>query len=349
MPERITWYIANGIADSRTEEEERQAPDERRERRVGPSQNYLELFTRAVNSNITNEIGEDERREVSSVEVRESFGGGTVAGFTEQIRIARQEWEERGRHPQQVFFMQDSRWGRAMERLGWEQDRWPSIVCGHIKDPLKGGRIRNIQRPGRKMTGVWVPERGLLYAQVEMGKELFSGAEAFGYLYAVDRRDRADEHELEEAARVARAWDMDLVPIPVRESDRDPAAEISGAVNRINGRPRFVVIAHNPVFDLFRKTTLESLEARGLAAIAPDKEFTARGAVASYSVGSAEERTRLGAGLVAQVLMGRDVGEVPMAIAGNVEQALNEEVARNYGADEKAILRLRAYATHYYP
>ena len=197
------------------------------------------------------------------------------------------------------------------------------IVFLHPSDPVRGGLVETLARPGFNLTGVF-GARDLVARHLELYTQLVPGLERV--LALVDSQDPGTEFALEETKAAARRLGVELV---IRETTE--AADIQKVFRSLQPEEVDAVMLLSSTLRLNHTAlTLRLAKRAGLPVQAHRKDWVEQGALFSYGsdlypIGAA------GARYVDSILDGADPSELAVQEIPDVEFALNLATARRLG------------------
>ena len=197
------------------------------------------------------------------------------------------------------------------------------IVFPNAFDPVSGGLVASLARPGGNTTGVSLQGPELMGKRLELLKEAVPGVTRIAYLWhAMQHSARA----LQETETAARALGVQLQPIEVREPypfDHAFATMVEAHVDALTIQP-------SPVF-FGRRTQLVDLAVKmRLPGIFEVREFAEAGGLMTYgnSVPAVFSRT---ATYVDKILKGAKPADLPVEQATKFELVINLKTAKALG------------------
>jgi putative ABC transport system substrate-binding protein len=192
-------------------------------------------------------------------------------------------------------------------------------------DPIDGGLVTSLSRPGGNITGVTVLDVDLGPKRLEVLRELVPAADSFAALVNPSDPARA-ETTAKELQQAARALGVQLQVLQAR-SDRDLDAAFESLIQLRAGG---LVIGGEPFFNS-RTEQLGALSARrGVPTIYQTREFAAAGGLASYG-GSLTDAYRLLGAYTGRILKGERPADLPVQQVTRVELILNLKTAKTLG------------------
>ncbi len=203
------------------------------------------------------------------------------------------------------------------------------IVFVHVSDPIADGVVKDLARPGGNTTGVSTRHRELLAKRFELVRELLPQAKRVALVapYATDPSFAASESIIRDtAARL----NFDLIDVGPR---------LGWAIEEKRAE---AMIVYSVLGQRLTTETLVELALKlRIVSVFPDLESVALGGLLSYGTDPLED-TRWGAELLARVLNGARVGELPVYQNSRFVMAINLKTARSLGLKIPQAVLLRA-------
>jgi putative ABC transport system substrate-binding protein len=188
-------------------------------------------------------------------------------------------------------------------------------------DPVEGGFVASLARPGGNLTGVSLLIAELMPKRLELLSEMVPQAGVIALL--VGRNIGKTERIMQDAAR-AKGVQLTIV-------EANTEKEIEAAVGSIPElHAGALVIADNPFFNT-RRSQLAALSVRyALPAISAYREFAASGGLMSYGASSTAAFRQLGI-YVGKVLNGAKPADLPVEQPTKFELVINRKAAKKLG------------------
>jgi putative ABC transport system substrate-binding protein len=209
------------------------------------------------------------------------------------------------------------------------------VVFAGVSDPVGGGLVASMSRPGGNITGFQSGESEIAGKWLQVLKEVAPGIRRVAFVYhPIEPVNLAWLHVAE---NVAPSQGIALTAVPVRS-----AAEIEPALTAFAQEPNsgFVVAPHSVTTGASQ--VFIALAARlHLPAIYYFRVFAARGGLISYGPDIAE-LYRGGATYVDRVLRGAVPGELPVQLPTKYQLVINLKTAKALGITVSPTLLARA-------
>jgi putative ABC transport system substrate-binding protein len=197
------------------------------------------------------------------------------------------------------------------------------IVFVTVTDPVGGGLVASLARPGGNTTGFTLSEYGLSAKWLELLKQIAPNVTRAAVL-----RDPVAVGIGQFAAiqAVAPSLQVELSPIDARD-----ATEIERALTAFARRPNGGLIVTSTAFSTIHRELIITLAAQHrLPAIYFNRLFVASGGLISYGP-DPRDQFRLAAGYVDRILMGEKPSDLPVQDPTRLTTALNMKTAKALG------------------
>ena len=197
------------------------------------------------------------------------------------------------------------------------------IVFVTVTDPVGGGLVASLARPGGNTTGFTLSEYGVSGKWLELLKQIAPNVTRAAVL-----RDPVAVGIGQFAAiqAVAPSLQVELSPIDARD-----AGEIERAVTEFAKRPNGALIVTATAFSTIHRDLIITLAAQHkLPAVYSYRLFVASGGLISYGPDS-HDQFRLAAGYVDRILKGEKPADLPVQQPTRLITALNMKTAKALG------------------
>ena len=208
------------------------------------------------------------------------------------------------------------------------------IVFTTVTDPVGGGLVASLARPGGNTTGFTLSEYGLSGKWLELLKEIAPSVTRAAIL-----RDPVAVGIGQFAAiqAVAPSLQVELSPVDVRD-----AGEIEVAVTAFAGRPNGALIVTAAAFATIHRELIIALARRHqLPAVYPFRYYIASGGLISYGP-DAIDLYRRAASYVDRILKGESPADLPVQHPTKFDLAINLKTAKALGLEIPPMLLARA-------
>jgi putative tryptophan/tyrosine transport system substrate-binding protein len=209
------------------------------------------------------------------------------------------------------------------------------VVFTQISDPVGGGFVAGLARPGGNVTGVSDVASELSAKRMELLKDIAPGLRRVAMLWNANDRGMTLRYGASEVA--AKTMGLTVQPLGVREPDDFEQA--FAAMNR--EKPDAILMVSDSLTMLNRKRVLEFAAAHRLPAIYEFDFIIREGGLMSYSMDLEEAFGRVAA-LAARILKGAKPAELPFEQPTRFRFVLNLKTARALGLDVPPTLLVRA-------
>jgi putative tryptophan/tyrosine transport system substrate-binding protein len=202
-------------------------------------------------------------------------------------------------------------------------------------DPLRGGLVRSLDRPGGNITGVTTVDVELAPRRLELMHALIPSTSMVAALINPDRLTAtAIARDLDAAARTLGR----RIHILHASNEREIEAAFADAVQLRAGG---LVIGNSTYYNTQAVQLGVLAEQNGLAAVYQFREFAAAGGLLSYG-SSITEAYRISGTYAGRILMGEKPGGLPVQQAARVELIINLKIAKALGLEAPMSLLGRA-------
>jgi len=209
------------------------------------------------------------------------------------------------------------------------------IVFAHAADPVGGGFVNSLARPGGNATGFVLFEYSLGAKWLEILKELAPGVTRVAVLR--DPAMAAGIGQFGAIQSVAPTLGVELTPINLRDS-----GEVERAISAFASSPNGGLIVTAAPLALVRRDLIITLAARHkLCAIYNLRSYVAAGGLISYGT-DIYDLYRRAAGYIDRVLKGEKPSDLPVQAPTKFETVINMKTARALGITMPASLITRA-------
>jgi ABC-type uncharacterized transport system substrate-binding protein len=209
------------------------------------------------------------------------------------------------------------------------------IVFVSVADPVAGGFIDSLARPGRNATGFSLFEYGISGKWLELLKQIAPELTRAAVIRDPDQVSGGGQ--LGAIQAVAPPLRVELSPIDVRD-----AGEIERAVAAFARQPKGGLIVTAAALAQIHRGVIISLAARHrLPAVYPYRLFVTDGGLISYGPDPVDQYRRA-AGYVDRILKGEKPADLPVQAPTKYQIVINLKTARALGLDVPATVLARA-------
>jgi putative ABC transport system substrate-binding protein len=196
------------------------------------------------------------------------------------------------------------------------------IVFVQVSDPVGGGFVASLARPGGNATGFSPFEFGFGAKWLELLKQVAPRMTRVAVL-----RDPGLPAGLAQFGAIQSvASSVEVRPVDVRD-----AAEIEGAINAFGLAPNGgLIVAANPGATVHRKLIITLAARHRLPAVYPDRYFVSEGGLMAYGADDSDQ-FRQAAGYIDRILKGDKPRCLPVQQITKIELVINLKTARALG------------------
>ena len=208
------------------------------------------------------------------------------------------------------------------------------IVFAVAIDPLGGGLVASLARPGGNVTGLSAQSPDLAGKRLELLREVVPGLRRLAILTNVDYP--AAVVEMREAQAAAGAFGLEVVTLEIRKAE-----EIAFAFGKLKGRADALYICNDPVLNAHRIRINTLANVARLPTITGLREFVEAGSLMSYGA-KVLDLFRHAGDYVDKILRGAKPGELPVEQPTKFNLAINLTTANAIGLTISEPFLLRA-------
>ena len=206
---------------------------------------------------------------------------------------------------------------RALQRAA----RTVPIVFASAVDPVGGGLVASLARPGGNITGFSAFEFGLSGKWLELLREMAPGVSRVAVLR--DPTTTGGSGQFGALRAAAPASGMDVVPVDIH----DPA-EIERSLAAFARKPNGgMIVVSGALANVHRNVIVKLAAAKRLPAVYPFRLFAAAGGLMSYG-NDRLEPWRGAAGYVDRILKGEKPSDLPVQAPTKFELVINLKTAK---------------------
>ena len=206
------------------------------------------------------------------------------------------------------------------------------VVFTLVGDPITVGIVTQLARPGGNVTGISSLGSDLMPKRVEVLKTLFPAVKRVWYIH--DATDPAGAAALAKGAEAAFRLGIEFVPAGIVAAP--DVATVLATVKAGDG----LLAPDQDAFDISAAILQKSLASR-IPAVFPSALWTEHGGLASYGADYYAQGVQA-ARLVAKILRGARVGDLPVEGADKIDLAVNLKTASVLGLPVPRKILLRA-------
>jgi putative tryptophan/tyrosine transport system substrate-binding protein len=209
------------------------------------------------------------------------------------------------------------------------------IVFAQVADPVGGGNVASLARPGGNATGFTNFEYGMSAKWLELLKQIAPRVTRVAVIR--DPSLTSSVGQLAALQAVAPSFGVELRPVDVHD-----AGEIERAIAAFARGSNGGLIVTNTTLVIIHRELIVTLAARHrLPAVSPYRFFVTGGGLISYGPDTVDPYRRA-AGYVDRILKGEKPADLPVQAPVKYETVLNLKTARALGLDVPATVLVRA-------
>jgi putative tryptophan/tyrosine transport system substrate-binding protein len=195
------------------------------------------------------------------------------------------------------------------------------IVMGVVGDPIQGGIVTSLARPGGNITGMTLLAPELSAKRVELLKEALPHVARVGVLWNPSNLNAADA--LRQAVVAGQVLGMQLRPLAVADSEGLRAAFLTMTEE---GMEALLTIGDAMFWNHRAQITALALE-NHLPGVFPERDYADEGGLIAYGPNPAESFRRA-AVYVDKILKGANPGDLPITQPATFELVMNLKTAQ---------------------
>jgi putative ABC transport system substrate-binding protein len=197
------------------------------------------------------------------------------------------------------------------------------IVFTLVADPIGGGFVASLARPGGNITGFGGTEAPLAGKWMQLLKEITPGMRRAAFLFNPEAAPYAGEYfRLAETAAASLA--VELIAAPVHKD-----TEIDSALAALAREPDYGLMVMPDAFTrLHRGRIIAAAAQHHLPAIYADRSFSRDGGLISYGGEAPDVGYRQAASFVDRILRGAKPSELPVQMLTKYELVINLKTAK---------------------
>jgi putative ABC transport system substrate-binding protein len=209
------------------------------------------------------------------------------------------------------------------------------IVFASATDPVGGGVVASLARPGGNVTGFTAFEFSMSPKWLELLTEIAPGIKRAAVLRNATTTGGVGQFSAIQA--VAPSLGVELTPLDVRDAD-----EIERTVAIFAQRPNSgLIVESTAIAIVHRQPIIAAADKHRLPAVYPFRLFVTGGGLISYAPDPVEQYRRA-AGYVDRILKGEKPGDLPVQVPIKYELVINLKTAKALGLNVPPSLLARA-------
>jgi putative ABC transport system substrate-binding protein len=211
------------------------------------------------------------------------------------------------------------------------------IVFTLVTDPIGGGFVASLARPGGNITGFMSTEAPLAGKWMQLLKEITPGMKRAAFLFNPEAAPYAGEY-FRFAETAATSITVELIAAPVHDQ-----TEIDSALAALAHEPNYGLIVMPDAFTRLHRERIIAVAAQHhLPAIYADRSFVTDGGLISYGGEVPDVGYRQAASYVDRILRGEKPADLPVQAPTKYELVINLKTAKTLGLDVSEQLQFLA-------
>ena len=225
--------------------------------------------------------------------------------------------------------------GSSTMRHVREITREVPTVFVNVTDPVSGGFVASLARPGGNVTGFMLVEYGTSGKWLQLLKEIAPSVRSVAVIQDVTAASGTGQFAAIQS--VAPSLDVELTPVDVRD-----AHEIERALTTFAGKSNAgLIIVTSAVAVVHRERIITLAAKHRMPAVYPFLSFTTSGGLLSYGPDSVDPYRRA-AGYIDRILKGEKPADLPVQFPTKYELTINLRTAKALGLEVPPTLLARA-------
>jgi putative tryptophan/tyrosine transport system substrate-binding protein len=207
------------------------------------------------------------------------------------------------------------------------------IIATFGSDPVEGGIVPNLNRPGANVTGISVFAVQLVEKRLELARQLVPQSTIAYLANPTNPQSKIDLAEMK--ATAAKVGQVFVV------FGASTEAECDKAFMQLSGQAKAVIVESDPFFNGMAERLATLARKYAIPAVFPRREFAMAGGLVSYGSNLSEAYRELGI-YAARVLKGDKPGDLPIVLPTRFELVINLKTAKVLGLAMPTDILLRA-------
>jgi ABC-type uncharacterized transport system substrate-binding protein len=217
----------------------------------------------------------------------------------------------------------------------WQATRNLPVVFAAVTDPVVGGFVTSLARPGGNTTGFTSADYGMSAKWLELLRDIAPGLTRAAVLQ--DAGNPGGIPQFAAIQAVAPSLRIELTPIGLRDT-----GEVESAIAKFAGSPNGGVVVTRIAEAIVHRKLIIALAARHrLPAVYPLRLFAADGGLISYGPDIVDQHRRA-AQYVDRILKGEKPADLPVQAPTKYELVINLKTSKALGLDIPPTLYARA-------
>ncbi|MCT4635440.1 MAG: ABC transporter substrate-binding protein [Rickettsiales bacterium] len=195
------------------------------------------------------------------------------------------------------------------------------VVFSSVTDPVNAGLVKDLSETNTNVTGV--SNFINLDEQLALFKQILPDLKKLGFIYNPGEVNSVII--LKSLEEIANKYDIEIVTSVAAKT-----TEVAGATNKLIGKVDAIFISNdNTALSAFRVISKIALTAKTPVFVS-DTDMVKRGALASLGPNQYEIGRQTGK-ILAQILRGKDVKDLPVEFPKQIELVINQDIAQELG------------------
>lgn len=208
------------------------------------------------------------------------------------------------------------------------------IVFAVANDPIGGGLVASLSRPGGNVTGLSVQSSELGSKRLELLRELLPGLQRLAIM--ANPGYRAAAVEMEEMQSLARTLGIEGTPLEIRGAE-----DLAPAIEKAKDRADAIYVCADSFADANGRHIIDLARSARIPTMHHERYYVDRGALISYGPNH-KNMFRRAAEYVDKILHGTKPSDIPVEQATRFELVINTATAKILGLKIPEALLVRA-------
>jgi putative ABC transport system substrate-binding protein len=209
----------------------------------------------------------------------------------------------------------------------------PIVIWANNFDPIAGGYVKSLARPGGNITGVVSLQTELAGKQVELLTQAFPERTRLAILW-----DEISADQFSAAERQAKSLRLDVQSLKLE----NPPYDFDAAFRSLAaGSPQMLLVLSSPFFGYYREHIAELAIQQRLPTMFIFKTYVQAGGLISYGTSPPAIFRQLGS-YAGKILNGTKPADLPVEQAVKFELVINLKTAKAIGVELSTAIQLRA-------
>jgi putative ABC transport system substrate-binding protein len=199
------------------------------------------------------------------------------------------------------------------------------VIFASVTDPLEAGLVDNMEKPGGRVTGVCDTHPETMPKTAEFIHKYFPNVKKVGYLYNAGEANSVSA--MKQIKKELEKYQVELVEATVANS-----SEVKQAAESLVGEADMFFYSRDNTIASALESVIQVADDNHIPFFAGDWDSVERGAFAAYGFDYYDVGYEAGE-MAAEVLKGKNPGDIPVGFPQNVNLAINLDAANKQGVN----------------